>query len=66
MLSTKTRFVVGAVLLGLCIFVVSWAVAREFIGENLDSERIAADIHKLANGRLLSGAKPPQRSDPEK
>jgi len=66
MLSAKTRLLVGAVLLGICIFVASWAVTRQFAGETLERERVAAAIQKLANGRLLSGAQPPQRNNPEK
>jgi hypothetical protein len=57
---------VGAVLLGFCIFAASWTVVREFAGKSAEREKVATTIHKLVHGELLQESRPPQRNDSAK
>jgi hypothetical protein len=62
----KTRLLVGAVLLGICIVAASWAVVREFIGERAERETVATTIHKLVHGELLQESRLVQRNESAK
>jgi hypothetical protein len=62
----KTRLLVGAVLLGFCIFAASWTVVPRFAGQSAEREKVATTIHKLVRGELLQEVRPPQRNDSAK
>jgi hypothetical protein len=66
LLAGKTRLLVSAALLGICIFAASWTVVRRLVEENPDHETVTTTIHKLVHGELLQGVRPPQRNDPAK
>jgi hypothetical protein len=62
----KTRLLVSAAILGICIFAASWTAVRRFGGENAEHETVATTIHKLVHGELLQELRPPQRNDSAK
>ena len=62
----RTRFLVGAALLGFCIFAASWAVVRKFDRESAERQTVTATVNKLVHGELLQEVRPPQRNDSAK
>jgi hypothetical protein len=51
-IASKTRLLVSAAILGICIFAASWTAVRRFGGENAERETIATTLHKLVYGEL--------------
>jgi hypothetical protein len=56
---SKARLLFGAVLLGFCIFVASWAVVREITAKSAELETVASTIHKLVRGERLQDVRRP-------
>jgi hypothetical protein len=62
----KTRLLIGALLLGVGIFVAGWALASGSRCGLAKSEEVATAVHKLLRGELLREVRPPQRDDAER